>query len=440
MTNFNDNNSISHDSINIIIYCIKYVDKGTIITENEIPLFEKLIKFDIPIIFIITNSPKDFVGNIKDAKDRKSILIKNEKEKYINNINNRIKEAFKNNETEKDEQKIESDTQNFIKNLIETFFVNLVNDNGINPNPIFGIDEVLSHLSKLVSEKDWNDLESSCKSNDKDKDKENWKELLKKNIFLRYYSDLDNLDKENQKKAKQYLKNLKAGAFFSGIVPGLDIGMEYYYKYLFKQKLKKLYGYDEDQAKEATNKEKERKKEKKNSIKEKDEILNSSSDSEENIKLNTDEEEKKFNDKDDKIKLLNLKKEEEKEIESKINKEIHNSGKNVSSFARGIFEVGSAVIKAAPEAGSIAARVTINSGVKVVSWALLPITCIAFGTWSVVNVHKDCEKMIEIFHKAFISLKLKTLLQYVVSIKRAVKHLDDLGKKIIKESQEEKNE
>ena len=46
--------------------------------------------------------------------------------------------------------------------------------------------------------------------------------------------------------------------------------------------------------------------------------------------------------------------------------------------------------------------------------------------------------MINIFHEAFISQKLKTLLQYVKSIRKAVKHLDDLGKKIIEGSQEEK--
>lgn len=54
------------------------------------------------------------------------------------------------------------------------------------------------------------------------------------------------------------MKKLKAGAFFSGMIPGLDIGMEYYYKYLFKEKLKSLYGFDCVQSGKVSKKEKEK--------------------------------------------------------------------------------------------------------------------------------------------------------------------------------------
>ena len=70
---------------------------------------------------------------------------------------------------------------------------------------------------------------------------------------------MENLNKRNHDEAEQYLKNLKSGDFFSGMVPGLDIGMEYYYKYLFKEKLKSLYGFDYEQAEKVLNKEKEKK-------------------------------------------------------------------------------------------------------------------------------------------------------------------------------------
>ena len=50
------------------------------------------------------------------------------------------------------------------------------------------------------------------------------------------------------------MKKLKAGAFFSGMIPGLDIGMEY----LFKEKLKSLYGFDCVQSGKVSKKEKEK--------------------------------------------------------------------------------------------------------------------------------------------------------------------------------------
>lgn len=53
------------------------------------------------------------------------------------------------------------------------------------------------------------------------------------------------------------------------MIPGVDIGMEYYYKYLFKKKLKALYGFDYDQAEEAL----KGKKPKKNSINEDEHCL-----------------------------------------------------------------------------------------------------------------------------------------------------------------------
>ena len=49
------------------------------------------------------------------------------------------------------------------------------------------------------------------------------------------------------------MKGLKACAFFSGMVPGVDIGMEYFYKKKFKKKLKALYGFDYNMAKNVDN-------------------------------------------------------------------------------------------------------------------------------------------------------------------------------------------
>ena len=63
---------------------------------------------------------------------------------------------------------------------------------------------------------------------------------MENNPFLKKYSNLENLNIKNKKEALLYLKRLKAGAFFSGLIPFLDIGMEYAYRHLFKKKLNNL--------------------------------------------------------------------------------------------------------------------------------------------------------------------------------------------------------
>mgnify|MGYP002624213728 CR=1 FL=1 len=57
LTNFNGNLKKSNDSLNAIFYCIEFKNNGTIIKERETKIFEKLIDFNIPILFIITKTP-----------------------------------------------------------------------------------------------------------------------------------------------------------------------------------------------------------------------------------------------------------------------------------------------------------------------------------------------------------------------------------------------
>jgi GTPase SAR1 family protein len=59
MEKFKMKEEISYESINAIFYCIEYKESGTIIYSCEKKLFEKLIQFEIPIIFIITKTPYD---------------------------------------------------------------------------------------------------------------------------------------------------------------------------------------------------------------------------------------------------------------------------------------------------------------------------------------------------------------------------------------------
>jgi len=50
-------NSTSYDSLNVIFYCIQYSYLMKIEVETDMKVFEKLINFDIPIIFIINKTP-----------------------------------------------------------------------------------------------------------------------------------------------------------------------------------------------------------------------------------------------------------------------------------------------------------------------------------------------------------------------------------------------
>ena len=84
--------------------------------------------------------------------------------------------------------------------------------------------------------------------------------------------------------------------------------------------------------------------------------------------------------------------------------DINNTKKNASSAIRGVFEVGSVVLKALPtegevtlETGSIVVRSGISFGLKAVSWALLPVTYATFGVFSRVKVNKDCKKILDVF-------------------------------------------
>lgn len=135
----------------------------------------------------------------------------------------------------------------------------------------------------------------------------------------------------------------------------------------------------------------------------------------------------------------NHKKEEKPKKEEKMSEddEIKNAGKNAASIIRGIGEVGGIVVKALPEAGveagAVVARAGISAGLKIASWVLLPITCIGFGTLSIIKVHLDCEKILNTFEKASSPLILETLYEYAKSIKDSIEYLKTIDVNKIKE-------
>ena len=200
LSDFNIKNNISYNSLNAIFYCLEYKINGTIIQKMENKVFDKLINFDISIIFIITKTPYDL------SKKPKSKKIEEHRENERNIIKNAIKDLIQTSFNDKNKAKV------FIDNYVKFFFVNLVRIESEDPPvPVFGIDKILSYFLEKVPKKDWDALELACYTRDEKK----CKELLKKNIFLRYYSEFENLNLRNQEKAKKYLKNLKLSAFFS---------------------------------------------------------------------------------------------------------------------------------------------------------------------------------------------------------------------------------
>ena len=439
LTNFNENNSSSKDSINAIFYCMEYKSAGNLIEEMEFKLFEKLIQFNIQIIFLITKTPYDINKKHKNKKTEKA--RETQRKNIKNSINSLIKSIFKKNNKEEEGQK-------FINNYLKFFFVNLVRTESLDV-PVFGIDKVLSFFSNSVSKEDWEELENACFRREEKK----CKEFCKKNPFLRYYSEFEKINERNKFEANEYLKKLKAGAFFSGMIPLFDIGMEYYYKSIFKKKLLSLYGFDYDKAENIVkqNKINDKKKEEKEILLDNKEIQFNESYISQNSGINDEEmienenkENLNFNE-EDFDKRTNNTKNIEKKIDSRIDKEIDNTGKNSTSIFRGAGEIAGIVIKALPTAGQVTiktggeiiTRSGISLGIKIASWALLPVTCIGFGTWSLVKINKDCHKILNIFVEAFTPLRFDTLFAYIKSFRSAIQYLENIGKKIIKDDEEE---
>ena len=265
----------------------------------------------------------------------------------------------------------------------------------------------------------------------------------KKNPFL-LNVDFEKINKRNKEEANSFLKYLKVEAIFSGIIPGVDIGMEYLYRYLFKKKLKSLYGFDYDKAENIVANNNLINKSTETTIvenEEKEYILNElNSDTQQNLRktlnkegINEIKEKETFKFTSDEYNLRKFnKKEKENKIENRIENEVKNSIKNTAGIVRGVFEIAGGVVKAVPSVG----RFIVSSSLKVVSWVLLPVSCIGFGTWSYFKIDKDCNKILKIFEEAFTPLKFETLYSYVKSLRLAIAYLDCIGKQLTKDDEE----
>ena len=432
LSNYYGETVSSKDSINAIFYCIEFKN-GTVIEKIEERIFEKLIEFKIPIIFIITKCPFNPYKNSGIEKTEK------DKKRKCNKIENVIKSVFRDNFIKNNK---ENDAESFINDFIKFNYVNFLGEDYLNLSP-FGMDKLLDFFIKAVPKNNWEQLKYYCEINDE----ENCRYLCENNFYLKSYSEFEIINERNKNEALNYLKGLKAGAFFSGWLPIFDIGFEYFYRHLFKNKLKYLYGFDYEEANQSL----------------------------------LEEENEKLNQEGINNKAININ-QNETQIEEKIDQDVNNIGRNASAGIRGAGEVAGIVIKALPTAGQavletstviskvtttvlstttqigievgstgakvavevvsttskvvtetastvtkVAVKTGIASGLKIASWVMLPVTCIAFGIWSCVNVHKDCHKILDIFDKAFTPLRFKTLLNYIESYLKAIKYLEEIS-------------
>jgi GTPase Era involved in 16S rRNA processing len=327
-----------NNAINVILYLIE--NKSSIVNDNDKKLFEKLVNYKIPILFVITKTPFN-PYNPEIYKEKKRIF-----DKIQNAIESKIKEIFR-KENKENESKI------FIKENTRLYYINI--------EPLFGFDKLLSFFTEAVPKEDWDKLEESCRKNDS----ENCKKLWQRNFYLKSYGDFDDIKDRNKKEALDYLTTLKVGAVLTGWIPIGDIAFESFYRKKFIEKLITLYGIKLD-----------------------------------NSEFDTKEEEKKCS------------------INQKDLREISNEFRNAISVIRGIGEFGLG-------AGKIAACIPL----KVVSWAMLPVTIIGCSAISCININKDCLKILDIFDKAFEPRRFEILLSYIKYFRDAVDHLKKLAKK-----------
>ena len=292
--------------------------------------------------------------------------------------------------------------------------MNLV-ENLSNNVPVFGIDEVLSFFQKYVKEEDWTKLLEYCKK----KDTDNCSKYCKNNPFLQPYSDLNSINERNKREALYYLKELKFGSFFSGLIPLANIGFHLWLKHLFKKKLIHLYGFDCN-TKEEEDKNFEELDIKQNEIKEKSEINEP-----ENLISNDGDEAKDLI--DEKIEKIDIKKEkknmnleDKKSINNTINQKVGSKGRNAGVIIKGIVDIGVPVVE-----------YVVTASIGAISFMIFSITILGTAIWTTYNISKDCKKILDIFDKAFLKNKFISLEHYINAFREVIKDIESLGKKLV---------
>ena len=439
--NYSGRLAAAKDSLNAVFYCMEYKTKGTYVEAMEIPIYQKLVKLRIPILFIITKCqfiPEEERNNegeklkendINKKEDDNDKEIKKARKNEINKIQKTIKNEIKKIFIDINKKEInKEDADKFIKDYVHIYFVNLVKTktSGLKP---FGLDKLLSFFTKNVTQKSWKDLEKSCEEGNE----ENCKKYCKNNPFLKVYSEFNELNARNKAESLRYLKGLKAGAFFSGWVPGVDIGMEYYYRYLFEKKLKQLYGFNYKEAEISISRNNSVSIDNENNSE--IEVVNNRTPrgySMQMDNINNNSIIEPTDQRSNSVNISNNMKKQEKKIDKHIDNQVSNKIRNVSAITGAIGEAGELFV-------GISGEIILEVGAQTLCFALLPITCIVFGALSCYNIHKDCKTMLNIYEKAFTPLKFKTLLSYIQSFQEAIKYLKKISKKFAQDKNDDRN-
>ena len=330
LSNFYGERVSAKESINAIFYCMEYKN-GTIVEQMENKIFQKLIEFRIPILFIITKCP--FNPYKKTAKIKTNI----DREKKCNKIQNVVLSIIRS--IFRDHHK-ENKSEEFIQKFIKFYFINLIRDESLEIQP-FGLDKVLSFFSNAVSNEDWDILKQNCL----EKNEVNCRNICLKNLYLNSYSEFETLNIRNKNVALEYINS--SSAFFS-------FNEELFF-IKFRNLLERLYGFDFERAKQIAG-----------------------------VEI------------------------EEKSLSEKI----------LKGFLRFIT---TGVTVNGPFVPTLLINIIMKGAAMTGSWLLLK---------------KDCEKIIDIFYKAFTPLKFETLLSYIESFIIAIEYLQAIGKKISEESEE----
>ena len=118
---------------------------------------------------------------------------------------------------------------------------------------------------------------------------------------------------------------------------------------------------------------------------------------------------------------------EDKDIKTNLNSEFNNIEKNIDEKVSNKARNAGSVIRDVLEAGLTVLKVVGSTGLKIASWAMLPVTIFGCIFWSYKNIDKDCHEILDIFDKAYTPLRFKTLLNYINAYENAVNYLEKVS-------------
>ena len=169
------------------------------------------------------------------------------------------------------------------------------------------------------------------------------------------------------------------------------------YRYLFKHKLKVLYGFEYEEAQQNS--------------RVKNSVLEDKNMNEEQFKLK-EVDNRYINNNDQMTQIFGqenfekLKDNNTKKLEKNINDEINDKCNKIKNY---LINIGKRALDIAVPSFSY----SMKQGLKTFGFVFLHVTMIGSGIWPSHKINKDCQKYLDIFDKAFTPLKFKVLENYI---------------------------